>query len=67
MCKPYPLANSHITMENHPVLWENSLLIPYKWPWMAMFNSNFDITRGYPIHPQDEVGAVFSAVQALAP
>jgi len=37
----YPLVNFHITMENHHVQWVNPLF-----PW-AIFNSYFDITRGY--------------------
>ena len=36
----YPLVNIQKAMENHPFEWENP------W-WMAIFNSYFDITRGY--------------------
>jgi len=37
----YPLVNIQITMENHHFQWENPLE-------MVIFNSYFDITRGYP-------------------
>ena len=39
----YPLVNIQKTMENHHFQWENPLL-------MAIFNSYFDITRGYWYH-----------------
>ena len=37
----YPLVNIQITMENHHFQWERPL---FQW---AIFNSYFDITRGY--------------------
>ena len=42
LSKNYPLVNVKKTMESHHVQWENPLFL------CTIFNSYFDITRGYP-------------------